>query len=114
MKATLLLPAIVLATCLQWVSAETPLPTTEDMPAGVTGGYETLQSKVIKVYSAEDRGARHRAYVVTWKGREVIVNDPLGRTDKKVGEDITFIAQRVEVPLGEENIKLLQFTIMEF
>lgn len=83
------------------------------LPIGMTGGYETAQSKIVKVYSAEQEGARFRAYVVNWKGNEVIVSDMLGETDKKVGEDITFMAQRIEIPQDDEKIRLLQFMILE-
>jgi len=34
----------------------------------------------------EDQGATFRAYVVKYKGNEVIVGDELSQTNKKVGE----------------------------
>ena len=83
------------------------------LPIGMTGDYETVQSKITKVYSAEEEGARFRAYVVNWKGNEVIISDPLGETDKKVGDDVTFLAQRIEIPQDNEIIRLLQFMILE-
>ena len=108
-----LLTALFILT-LPWVhAAETPLPATPGMPAGMTGAYETLKTKILKVYAAEDKGATYRGYVVNWKDQEIVVTDPLGKTDKKEGEEITFMAQRIEVPMGNENIKMLQFMVME-
>ena len=114
MKKTLLITIIALGLIATLVTAqdtESPLPT---MPAGMTGGYETIQSKILKVYSAEDNGAHFRAYVVNWKGKEIVVSDALGRTNKQEGDSITFMAQWIEMPHAEEKMKLLQFMIMDF
>ncbi len=110
-----LFPMTILAALILTVAiAQDSQPPQPVLPAGMAGGFETAQSKVIKVYSAEEDGARFRAYVVNWKDNEVIVTDVLGRTHKKVGDTITFMANRIEMPQGEEDIKLLQFMIMEF
>jgi len=107
--ATILMGLI--STCVIAQETESAQP---GMPVGMTGGYETVQSKVIKVYSAEDNGAQFRAYVVKWKDHEVIVSDMFGKTNKRIGDSITFMAQRIEMPQGEDTIKMLQFMIMEF
>jgi len=86
----------------------------QGMPIGMSGDYETVRGKVVKVYSAEDNGAHFRAYAVNWKEYEVILTDPLGTTDKQVGDEVTFLAQRIEFPDGNETIRMLQFMIMEF
>ena len=84
------------------------------MPPGMTGSYETVQAQVLRVFAADDNGARFRAYLVRWKDFEVVVSDPLGTTDKRDGEMITFIAQRIEMPEGDRKISVLQFMIMDF
>jgi hypothetical protein len=84
------------------------------MPPGVKGDYETAQSQVLEVFAADENGARFRAYLVRWKDFEVIVSDPLGTTDKRPGDMITFMAQRLEMPHGARKIMMLQFMIMDF
>ncbi len=67
----------------------------------------------LKVFRADDKGARFRAYLVRWKDFEVVVSDPLGTTDKKEGDMITFMAQRIEMPRGAQKISTLHFLIMD-
>ena len=55
---------------------------------------ETVQAKVIKVFAAEDNGAKFRAYQVRWKGFDIVVSDSLADTDAKEGELLTFLASR--------------------
>jgi hypothetical protein len=106
---------IILAfSMLSLAIAQDSQPSQSNMPAGMTGGYETVQSEVLKVYSAEDQGARYRAYVVKWRDQEIVVSDQLGSTDKKVGDNITFMAHRIEMPEEDKTLKILQFMIMEF
>lgn len=83
------------------------------LPDGMSGGFETLKGEILKVYSTEDQGARFRAYVVKWKEKEVIVSDPLGNTDRKVGETIVFMAHRLEMDHLGSKLKMLQFMIMD-
>jgi|GEM_PF-727266 hypothetical protein len=78
---------------------------------------ETLQGKILKVYSAENDGAKFRAYVVMWKNQEIIVSDAFGTTDKKQGDMITFTAYQAEMPDitavdpdSGKMMKYLQFT----
>jgi hypothetical protein len=63
----------------------TPSPAPEP-----SGGYAEI--KVLKVYSAQDENYVFRAYVVEWKGQEVIVRDTLARTNHNVGDMITATA----------------------
>ncbi len=88
------------------------IPETE-MPEGMAGCFDTVKSKVLKVFSAEDNGARFRAYQVKWKDHDIIVSDMFGTTDFKEGDAITFITQNIEVPAGDKNLKMLQFMIMD-
>jgi hypothetical protein len=82
------------------------------LPPGVTGKGEAAQAEILKVYSMEDQGATFRAYVVKYKGNEVTVSDDLAATTKKVGDKITMMATRVEVPFGDRKIHILSFRMM--
>jgi hypothetical protein len=89
-------------------------PDTETPASGFRSSTETLQTTVKKVYSAESEGAHYRAYVVDWQDTEVVAIDTLGNTDLKTGDAITIMVQRVEMPLGERTIRLLQFLAIDF
>lgn len=73
---------------------------------------ERFEARVVKVYAAQDGEARFRAYVVTWKGQEVIASDSLARTDFKVGETITVLAMNHPFPRGQDAHRLLGFTVV--
>ena len=88
-------------------------PTAPGMPPGMSGCFGTEQAEVLKVFSAEDNGARFRAYQVKWKDQDIIVSDMFGSTSFKEGDTITFMAQNLEVPAGEKMIKMLNFLIMD-
>jgi hypothetical protein len=60
--------------------------------------YDTVSAPVVKVFSAEDKGARFIAYQVNWNGKEVIVTDPLGMSQHRVGDRIQFMVSRVALP----------------
>ena len=82
--------------------------------AGMKGSYETVEGQIVRVFSVEDEGAKFRAYQVNWKEHEIIVQDTLGRTDKKEGDLLTFMVTRGELPHGNQKIRFLQFIPMEF
>jgi hypothetical protein len=67
---------------------------TNEPPAKAKGDFERVQAKVIKVFAAEDNGAKFRAYQVKWKGFDVVISDTLGDTDTQEGESLTFLASR--------------------
>jgi hypothetical protein len=50
--------------------------------------------------------------VVKYKGTEVVVNDPLAQTDRKVGDKVKLLAVRVEQPFAGGKINSLSFQIM--
>ncbi|HCE44944.1 MAG TPA: hypothetical protein DET40_15500 [Lentisphaeria bacterium] len=114
MKKSIFIAAAMVALMLNLPAAENSQQKEPAIPAGMTGGYETVQGKVLKVYSAKDNGAQFRAYAVKWKDQEIIVSDTLCTSNKKEGDTITFMAQRMEMPHGEQKLKLLHFMIMEF
>lgn len=84
-----------------------------EMPEGMTGNFGTVRSEVLKVFSAEDNGARFRAYQVKWKDQDIIVSDTFGTSDFQEGETITFMFQNIEVPDGQKTLKMLQFMFMD-
>ncbi|HBC87049.1 MAG TPA: hypothetical protein DCZ94_08855 [Lentisphaeria bacterium] len=59
---------------------------------------EIAEAKVLKAFSAEIDGARFRAYLVNWKNAEIIVTDPYGITDRKEGDVIKFMVQKMDFP----------------
>ncbi len=65
--------------------------------SGATGSYETVQAPVLKVFSARDGTNKFVAYLVKWKDFEVVVSDPLAKTDLKVGDTVKFLAQKIDV-----------------
>ena len=82
-------------------------------PASKTPGtHETASLKVIKVYSAKDSNSIFKAYVVSWKDQEVVVDDRLAQTDYHVGDTITVLVMNSPFPKGEEKHGLLHFQIL--
>ena len=102
---------MILATCAH--AADIKDSTEMRLPEGMAGCFNTVQSQVLKVFSAEDNGARFRAYQVKWNSHDIIVSDMLGTTDFKEGDTITFIAQNIEVPARDKKLKILQFMLMD-
>ena len=79
---------------------------------GITSSYDVVQAPVLKIYSAKDGQHRFLAYLVKWKDSEVIVSDPLAQSDYKVGDPISFLAQRTTIEKkGGANINTLSFTL---
>jgi hypothetical protein len=111
-KLFMIVTAIALLSVAAVASSQTPSGKPA-MPPGMKGDYETVEARVLRVFRADDKGARFRAYLVKWKDFEVIVSDPLGTTDKKEGDMITFMAQRLEMPRGAQKISILHFVIMD-
>jgi len=72
---------------------------------------ENFASEVLKVFSAKDGDAVFRAYLVKWKGQEVIASDPLAKSDYKVGEMITVLAMNLPSPKGHAGPRLLNFHV---
>jgi hypothetical protein len=70
------------------------LVSTNETPTNAKGNFENVQAKVVKVFAAEDNGARFRAYHVKWKGFDVVISDTLGDSDTQEGESLTFLASR--------------------
>src|SRR4029078_1637700 len=85
MKTILLSTAIMaIMASTSWAQQRTP----PAIPPGMK--VEQAEVEILKVYSMEDQGAKFRAYVVKYKGNEVIVSDDMAMTSKQVGEKIKF------------------------
>ena len=78
--------------------------------AGVKSSHTVERAKVEQVFQAESKGHRFVAYVVTWSGSRVVVEDPLAKSHHREGDDIQFMAQLISLP-GE--VKTLGFTLLE-
>jgi len=107
---TIFLAPLITAIMTQALCAQQFTPPA--LPPGVKAAGDKAEAEILKVYSMEDQGATFRAYAVKYKGNEVIVSDPLAMTNKKVGDTVTILATRVEVPFGDRKIHSLSFQIM--
>lgn len=72
---------------------------------------ERFESEVLKVFSAKDGDARFRAYLVKWKGQEVIASDPLVKSDYQVGDTVTVLVINLPNPQGSAGPRLLSFHV---
>jgi len=88
------------------VAQQAPVPA---LPPGASAATDTGEAEVLKVYATEEQGAKFRAYVIKYKGSEVIVSDDLAKSDAKVGDKLGFLAIRVEVSSGAEKVHALKF-----
>ena len=89
------------------VTAQTP------QAADVQSTFDTEEAPVLKVYFAEEGGHRFVAYLVKWKNSEVVVSDPLARSQFHEGDKITFMAQKVSLPGFPMKVSSLNFTLLE-
>ena len=71
---------------------------------------EMAEAKILKVFSADVGGYKYRAYLVSWKDAEVVVDDPMGMSEKKEGDILKFMAQKIDMPRG----KTIRFMVMDF
>ena len=111
MKTTPVLFTLVAAFALtSAVLLSAPAAVAADTPA--RGSHERVDLKVLKVFSAKDGEAIFRAYVVEWKGQEVVVSDPLAKTRCQVADTISVLVMKNPFPQGKESYDLLHFTIL--
>ena len=73
---------------------------------------EEIQSTVLKVFSAHDERAAYRAYLVTWKGQEVVAEDPFGVSQYKEGDAVRVLVQTIEIPVGTNILRSLTFGVI--
>jgi hypothetical protein len=72
--------------------------------------YTTEKAPVLKVYSTADGPHRFIAYVVDRHGTQIVVSDPLGHSNHKVGDTITYMDQKISVGKGTD---ALSFTLLD-
>ena len=80
--------------------------------APAKGDFEEIKAKVVKAYSVKDGNAEFRAYVILWKGHEVVVDDTLALSDYREGDTINVLVLRHPFPQGRENYDLLHFQVI--
>ncbi len=64
----------------------------------VKSNYTMERAKVEQVLQTESNGHRFVAYVVTWNATHIIVSDSLAKSHHREGDEIKFMAQRIELP----------------
>jgi hypothetical protein len=111
MKNTYPFLIFLLATPL-FATNETAVSTSNTTNSPSSGSYETVEAKVLKAYIVSDGGAEFRAYVVMWKGHEVVASDPLAQSKYKEGDTIKILAMRNPYPQGKEDYGLLNFQVL--
>ena len=102
-KKLLLTVVITIIACTVGWSGGRPLPPQE--------GWQQVQLKVLKVFSARDGDAVFREYLVNWKDQEVVVRDPLVKTDYQVGDNISVLVMKHKHPKGTAGPDLLSFVV---
>ena len=85
---------------------------TVNAPTGMETSMDMVESTVLKVFSAEEDGLRFVAYLVKWKDAEVIVSDPLARSNLQVGDQIEFMVHKVAVQKTGHDLSVLSFIIV--
>jgi hypothetical protein len=73
--------------------------------------FERVQLPVLKVFSAKDGKAVFRAYLVKWKDQEVIVPDPLIKSNYKEGDTASVLVMKHRYPNEKPGPDLLSFTV---
>lgn len=73
---------------------------------------ERVTLRVIKVFAAEDGEYRFRAYLVEYKGQELIVEDALCKTSYRTDDDITVLVMRHPHPDTKVEQGLLKLTVI--
>ena len=100
MKTALTTAAAIALRCLTVAADDSISSNTNAVLVGAKGNYETVQAKVVKVFAAEDNGAKFCAYQVKWKGFDVVISDTLAGTDKREGDLLTFKVRRTDPGKG--------------
>jgi hypothetical protein len=72
---------------------------------------DIAEAKVLKVYTAKDDKHKFIAYVVKWKDDEVVVSDPLAKSDFKVGDSIRFMVHKWQSQGSNPDIFTLGFVL---
>jgi hypothetical protein len=75
---------------------------------------ETVTAKVEQVLKFEDDSFEFIAYLVTYRGKQVVVEDPIGSTNHSVGDELRFIVVRTELSKADaKSKKLISFVVSQ-
>jgi hypothetical protein len=102
-KKLLLMVAVTIIVCTVGWSGASPLPPQD---------HWREQLKVLRVFSAHDGEAVFREYLVNWKDQEVVVRDPLIKTNYQVGDTIPVLVMKNKFPHGQPGPDLLSFVVV--
>jgi len=89
--------AVVVLSLAANASAEECLAKT-DLYEGKSYTFETCVARVDDVIKTSVDGYVKNHYIVQYKGQRLVVDDPLARSDRSVGEQISFSVGRLEMP----------------
>src|SRR5689334_5008694 len=64
---------------------------------GITSSYDVVQLPVLKIFTAKDGEHSFLAYLVKWKGAEVVVSDTLARSSYKVGDTLPVLVMKTSL-----------------
>ncbi len=84
----------------------------EPQATAAGGTADRLEFKVLKTYVVKDGIHILRAYVIEWKGSEVVALDHLALTNAHTDDTITVLVNRLPYPQGREKYGLLSFSVM--
>jgi len=101
---------LVLFAVAGFATAETCTVTTQTME-GREYTHEVCEAVVEELFKQDVEGFRYTAYAVQWRGAHVIVEDPLSKTSHIVGDQLSFLVVRVDIP--EKSIRALSFMVFE-
>lgn len=104
---------VAIVTTITSLGALRALAQNDETPKGAQSRFETMTASVLKVFSAEQEDHRFIAYLVKWKEFEVIVSDPLGKSNFQEGDEIRFMAQKVSLPNADQKVSALNFMILD-
>jgi hypothetical protein len=111
MKTTYVLLVLVLTVALGAAEKSAPAEAGNAASAGERMPPQRVDLKVLKVFSAKDGAAIFRAYLVEYKGQEVVVSDTLAKTHYREGDTVAVLVMNLPFPQGREEYRLLHFSI---
>src|SRR4051812_34871791 len=114
MKTAMQITATLVLACLSLTSfgADKTVESTAPGATSEKGSHVQFTTQVLKVFSAKDGDGVFRAYLVQWKGQEVIAGDPLLNSNYQVGDSIAVLAMNIPLPHGKPEHRLLQFHVL--
>jgi hypothetical protein len=112
MRRMLLLLLCLFVACLSHSQKENE-PTKHAGPPGTNSYYTTETARVEQVFRVVDDGFQYVAYQISWHGEHVIVSDPLTESAHVVGDEVRFMADRIETPSSPKPLKNIAFILLE-